>query len=136
MADLARRFPGNPILRPSNLCPSTPGMQIECLLNPGVFRFEGKAWLLLRVAERPEQKPGRTSLPVLDESGGLKILDFDNADPRLNLSDPRVISYAGQDYLTTMSHLRLAASDDGVHFFEPQPAPPLFGQGELGLVRH
>ena len=106
-------------------------MKIECLLNPGVFRFEGKTWLLLRVAERPEQKPGKTSFPVLDESGGLEILEFDNSDPQLDLSDPRVISYAGQDYLTTMSHLRLVASDDGVHFLEPRPAPPLFGQGEL-----
>ena len=131
MADLAQRFPENPILRPSDIGPSTPGMQIECLLNPGVFRFEGKTWLLLRVAERPVQKPGKTSFPVLDEAGILKILEFDNADPLLDLSDPRVISYAGQDYLTTMSHLRLVASDDGVHFRKPRPNPPLFGQGEL-----
>ena len=129
MSDIAKRFPENPILRPCDICPSTPGMKIQCLLNPGVFRFEGKTWLLLRVAERPEQKPGRTSFPVLDAQGTLKILEFDNADPQLNLSDPRVISYAGQDYLTTMSHLRLVASDDGVHFREPRPNPPIFGQG-------
>jgi len=131
MADLARRFPENPILRPSEICPSMPGMKIECLLNPGVFRFENKTWLLLRVAERPEQKPDQTSFPVLDESGGVKILEFDNADPQLDLSDPRVISYAGQDYLTTMSHLRLVASGDGMHFREPRPNPPIFGVGDL-----
>ena len=44
-------------------------MNIECLLNPGVFRFDGKIWLLLRVAERPEQKPGMTSFPVLNAQG-------------------------------------------------------------------
>jgi predicted GH43/DUF377 family glycosyl hydrolase len=131
MTDIARRFPENPILRPCDIAPSTPGMKIECLLNPGVFRFQDKTWLLLRVAERPEQKPGKTSFPVLDEVGGLKILEFDNADPLLDLSDPRVISYAGQDYLTTMSHLRLVASDDGVHFREPRPNVPIFGRGEL-----
>ena len=64
MPDIAKRFPENPILRPCDICPSIPGMTIECLLNPGVFRFEGKTWLLLRVAERPAQKPGKTSFPV------------------------------------------------------------------------
>ena len=106
-------------------------MKVECLLNPGVFRFQGKTWLLLRVAERPEQTPGKTSFPVLDREGKLQILAFDNSDPQLDLFDPRVISYAGQDYLTTMSHLRLAVSDDGIHFREPSPNPPIFGQGDL-----
>ncbi len=115
-------------------------MKIECLLNPGVFRFDCKIWLLLRVAERPEQKAGKTSFPVLDKQGTLEILEFDNSDPQLDLFDPRVISYAGQDYLTTMSHLRLVSSEDGVHFREhavPHTAcagyfgGPMFGQGDL-----
>ncbi|MGA2259747.1 MAG: hypothetical protein ABSG53_34145 [Thermoguttaceae bacterium] len=106
-------------------------MKIECLLNPGVFRFQGKIWLLLRVAERPEQKPGKTSLPVLDEHETVKILEFDNSDPQLDLFDPRVISYAGRDYLTTLSHLRLVASEDGVHFHEPAPNRPILGEGDL-----
>jgi beta-1,2-mannobiose phosphorylase / 1,2-beta-oligomannan phosphorylase len=131
MADIARRFSENPILRPADIRPSIPGMHVECLLNPGVFRFDGKIWLLLRVAERPEQKPGWTSFPVFGRGGDLQILEFENSDPQLDLSDPRVISYAGQDYLTTMSHLRLVSSEDGIHFVEPPSYPPLFGQGEL-----
>lgn len=131
MADLAQRFAENPLLRPGDIRPSRAGMKVECLLNPGVFRFAGQTWLLLRVAERPEQKPGKTTFPVLGADGGVKILEFDNADPQLNLADPRVISYAGQDYLTTMSHLRLASSTDGVRFSEPAGAAPLLGQGEL-----
>lgn len=130
MPDIAKRFAANPILTPDDIRPSLAGMKVECLLNPGVFRFAGKTWLLLRVAERPEQKPGRTSFPVLGADGRVKILEFDNSDPQLSLADPRVISYAGQDYLTTMSHLRLVCSDDGVHFSEPGDAAPLFGQGE------
>jgi predicted GH43/DUF377 family glycosyl hydrolase len=105
-------------------------MEVECLLNPGVFRFDGKVWLLLRVAERPRQKPGKTSFPILDVDGGLEILEFVNDDPKLDLSDPRVISYDGRDYLTTMSHLRLVCSQDGVHFAEPPGAAPIRGQGE------
>ena len=113
MGDLAHRFTENPLLQPSDIQPGFPGMEVECLLNPGAFCFQGKTWLLLRVAERPRQKTGKTSFPVLGEKGEMKILEFDNNDPDLDLSDPRVISYAGKDYLTTMSHLRLVSSEDG-----------------------
>jgi len=131
MADLANRFKSNPILSPASIHASIEGMEVTCLLNPGAFRFDGKDWLLLRVAERPVQAPGRTSFPVLTESGKLRILEFDNSDPLLDLTDPRIVKYAGRDYLTTMSHLRLVSSTDGIHFSEPADTPPILGQGEL-----
>ena len=53
--DIAKRFHQNPLLKPSDLQPGIEGMEITCFLNPGVFRFDGKIWLLLRVAERPVQ---------------------------------------------------------------------------------
>jgi len=123
MADLAKRFAENPILKPGDIRPSIAGMKVECLLNPGVFRFNDRTWLLLRVAERPEQKPGKTSFPILDTSGKLQILEFDNSDPKLNRADPRVIGYEGKDYLTTMSHFRLVASGDGINFTKTQLIP-------------
>jgi predicted GH43/DUF377 family glycosyl hydrolase len=131
MADISQRFAENPILKPSGIRPSGPGMRVECLLNPGVFRFQAKTWLLLRVAERPAQTPGKTTLATMTESGELKILEFDNSDPRLDLSDPRVLRYNGVDYLTTLSHLRLVSSKDGTRFTEDPAFPPLFGRGEL-----
>jgi len=69
MMNLANRFPENPLLTPEGLEPSDPQLKVECVLNPGAFRFEGKIFLLVRVAERPEQTPGRVSLPVLDYHG-------------------------------------------------------------------
>jgi len=129
--DLADRSEKNPILRPEALRPSLAGMEVTCLLNPGVFEFEGKTWLIVRVAERPKQTPGKTSLPVLTPHGQVEILEFDSSDPRLDLSDPRVISFEGQDYLTTLSHLRLLSSDDGIDFSEAEPCRPLTGTGEL-----
>ena len=131
MADIAKRMAQNPILRPADIRPSIPGMTVESLLNPGVFRFHDKTWLLLRVAERPEQKPGMTSFPIMGPTGELQILEFDNSDPQLNLSDPRIINYAGTDYLTTMSHLRLVVSGDGINFREDPSFPAVFGRGEL-----
>ena len=129
--DLADRSEKNPILRPEDLRPSLAGMEVTCLLNPGVFEFEGKTWLIVRVAERPKQTPGKTSLPVLTPNGQVEILEFDSSDPRLDLSDPRVISFEGQDYLTTLSHLRLLSSDDGIKFVEVEGCRPLTGTGEL-----
>jgi predicted GH43/DUF377 family glycosyl hydrolase len=131
MADIAQRFAENPILKPSDIHPSLPGLKVECLLNPGAFRFQDKTWLLLRVAERPEQTPGKTTLAVMDDNGQLKILEFGHADPKIDLSDPRVLRYDGVDYLTTLSHLRLVSSEDGTHFTEDPAYPPLFGRGEL-----
>jgi predicted GH43/DUF377 family glycosyl hydrolase len=129
--DLAERFGENPILKPQNLRPSVDGMEVTCLLNPGVFRYLGKVWLLVRVAERPAQIPGKTSFPILSVDGRLEVLEFDSSDPRLDLSDPRVISFDGQDYLTTLSHLRLLSSDNGIHFTEPANSKPFMGTGEL-----
>lgn len=131
MADIAKRFAENPLLRPSDIRPSKPGMKVECLLNPGVFRFQDRTWLLVRVAERPGQKEGKTTFPIFAENGELKILEFDNSDPKLDLSDPRVLRHDGVDYLTTLSHLRLVASTDGTRFQEEPGHEPLFGLGEL-----
>ncbi len=44
-------------------------------------------------------------------------------DPELKATDARVINYKGNDYLTTLSHLRLLCSDDGIHFHEPEGYP-------------
>ena len=53
--DLTRRFAQNPLLTPKDINPSRKDMVVECLLNPGVLRFDKKIWLLIRVAECPEQ---------------------------------------------------------------------------------
>jgi len=133
MNDIARRFEQNPLLSPRDLQPSKEGLEITCLLNPGVFRFQEKTWLVVRVAERPNQKENRISFPVLTEKGEMNIIEIDKNDPALNADDARVINYNGADYLTTLSHLRLLTSDDGVRFYEPEGFPRLMGEGRLQL---
>lgn len=127
MKDLAQRFIQNPLLSPKELKPSIAGLEITCLLNPGVFRFQGKTWLLVRVAERPHQQQGIISFPVLKRDG-IEIIEISSTDPALNADDPRVISFKGEDYLTTLSHLRLLCSDDGVKFYEPEGYSLLQGE--------
>lgn len=126
--DIAKRCEQNPLLSPKDLKPGIEGMEITCLLNPGVFQFNGKTWLLLRVAERPVQQKGIISFPVYDELGKIKVMSFSETDPDLDASDPRVIGYKGKNYLTTMSYLRLVSSTDGIHFHDEPEFPPIFGK--------
>lgn len=129
--DIAKRSNRNPLLAPADLEPAIEGMEITCLLNPGVFKLHGKTWLVLRVAERPKQIEGKISFPIYNEAGEIKVLSFDKDDPDLDASDPRVIKYKGQNYLTTLSYLRLVYSDDDVSFHEDSAYPPIFGKGYL-----
>ena len=131
MPDIAHRFPQNPLLSPKDLKASINGLTIACLLNPGVFRFDGKTWLLVRVAERPEQSEVHVSFPILTESGETQIMEIALNDADLIATDARVVRYKGVDYLTTLSHLRLLCSDDGVSFYELEGYPKLFGTGSL-----
>ena len=131
MKDLAQRFPENPLLLPKDLAPSREGLQIISLLNPGVFRYGGKTWLIVRVAEGVMQEEGVLFFPALDAMGNTEIIKVPLNDPDLIATDARVINYKGLDYLTTVSHLRLLASDDGIRFTEQEGYPPLFGKGYL-----
>ncbi len=131
MKDIAKRFAENPLLSPPDLRPSSDGLLITCLLNPGVFFYKGKTWLIVRVAERPEQKDNIISFPILTGTGATEIIEIAKDDPDLVASDARVIKYKGVDYLTTLSHLRLLCSDDGIRFYEPDGYAALVGEGIL-----
>src|SRR5688500_10253671 len=99
--NIARRFEQNPLLTQKNIKPSRKDMVVECLINPGVFRFDKKIWLLVRVAERPTQTEGHISI-AMHQDGEIEILKFSKIDPHLDFSDPRVIHYKGKDYLTSI----------------------------------
>ena len=130
MSDIAKRFPENPLLSPCDILPSHKDLQIACLLNPGVFQFDGKTWMIVRVAERPQQKESIISFPILTTSG-IEVIEISKDDPELDANDNRVINYKGIDYLTTLSHLRLICSEDGHKFYEPADFPLLIGEGVL-----
>jgi beta-1,2-mannobiose phosphorylase / 1,2-beta-oligomannan phosphorylase len=127
-----RRFPENPLIVPADIIPSHPGLSVECVFNPGAFRYRGRIGLLLRVAERTLPETGWVSTPLLDprSPSGVTILRIREDDPDLKISgrDARGFNYKGRGYLTTLSHLRLAWSDDG-RTFKADPAPTLIGSG-------
>lgn len=131
MKDIAKRFKENPLLSPSDILASREGLEIASLLNPGAFKFKDKIWLIVRVAERPKQKDNSISFPILTETGNITIVEIDKNDSDLIATDARVINYKGKDYLTTLSHLRLLCSDDGIKFYQPKEYPILSGEGIL-----
>jgi len=131
MKDLAQRFPENPLLLPKDIAATSNEMQIISLLNPGVFTYDNKIWLLVRVAESIKQKEGFVYVPLLRSHGKTEVIEVSLNDPDLISTDARVFNYKGLDYLTTISHLRLLCSTDGIHFEEPEGYSPLFGIGAM-----
>lgn len=92
----------------------------------------GKTWLIIRVAERPIQREGFVSFPVMTLEGRPNILEYRKDDPHIDLSDPRAVRYKNVNYLSTLSHLRLVCSEDGIHFQEPDDFPTqIFGHSPL-----
>jgi len=123
------RFAENPLVTPDDVPPSFDGWEVVSAFNAGVTEHNGEVVLLLRVAEKPKaNSPDQVLVPVLDCDSGkptIRVLEFSASDPDINLNDPRTVNFPDRMYLTTISHLRVARSKDGVHF-KVDPKPALF----------
>ena len=108
----------NPIIRPEQIRPSREDFEVIGVFNAGVARHGDEVILLLRVAERPVAcPPGSVLCPVYDPVGGrTTTIAFATDDAESDLSDPRLIVRPDGTYLTSISHLRLARSADGIRF--------------------
>ncbi len=113
------RHPHNPLLTPAMVRPSRPDFDVIGVFNAGATLFEGEVLLLVRVAERPAATSrGWVACPYYTPEGELTIRHVASDDPAWDMRDPRVIRHraSGELLLTSVSHLRLARSRDGVHF--------------------
>ncbi len=112
------RSPNNPIIKPEDVKPSRDDFEVIGVFNAGVTRFKDEVVLLLRVAERPINKhPDIVLTAIYDVSKGQLIVEkFSKGDPENDFSDPRLIITPKGTYLTSISHLRLARSKDGIGF--------------------
>jgi predicted GH43/DUF377 family glycosyl hydrolase len=119
------RLPQNPIIEPKDVKPSSKEFEVIGVFNSGVTRFEDQVLLLLRVAERPiSTHPDMVLAGVYDVAQADIILkEFSRNNPENDFSDPRLIVRPAETYLTSISHLRLARSTDGINFdIEDTPA--------------
>jgi len=129
---MLQRHPANPIVTADMVRPSNERYRVRGAFNPGAIRFGDETLLLLRVAEDVPAEDGRVAVPYVEFRDGqahAAVLDVSRDDPEVTLKDTRGVVYRGQDYLSTMSHIRLARSRDGVHF-EVEPEPFLFPADE------
>jgi beta-1,2-mannobiose phosphorylase / 1,2-beta-oligomannan phosphorylase len=108
----------NPIIRPQDIKASRKDFEVICSFNAGVTRINDEVLLLLRVAEKPINKNQSIYLsPIFDlESGNLVNKVFEKEDKNCDFSDSRVIRTSEVMFLTSISHLRIARSKDGVNF--------------------
>ncbi|MCK4850923.1 MAG: glycoside hydrolase family 130 protein [Phycisphaerae bacterium] len=115
-----QRYQNNPLVSPSDVKPSRPELKVVCAFNAAAIEHDGQILLLLRIAETAhESPPDYITFPVVEQtdSGPVVALKaIKKNSPDLDDSDPRMIIYHGQPYLTTLSHLRLARSSDGRDF--------------------
>jgi len=119
------RSPHNPIIGPKDVKPSRKDFEVIGVFNAGVTRSEDEIILLLRVAERPlGEHPDVTLVGVYDVTqGDIITKEFSKDDAENDFSDPRLIVRPTETYLTSISHLRVARSTDGINFdIEENPA--------------
>ena len=139
------RFDENPLIRPEDVPPSHEAFEVVGTFNPAAFEFGGKFGLIVRVAERPVQTdPATVSVPTFDTEAQppkLELTRLRRDDPAWDFTDPRIVLYrpegAGQHHhLTSLSHLRVAWSEDGRRFrLEDGPAAlwPRNGHERFGI---
>ena len=109
----------NPLITPDHLRSSRPDYAVIGAFNAGAIRFGAETLLLVRVAERPlATDAGWIACPYLNDLGEIALFHVRSDDPAYDTRDARFVRHqaTGAVYLTSISHLRLARSVDGVHF--------------------
>ena len=113
------RHPQNPLITSADVKPSRADFEVIGAFNAGVTRYKDEVILLLRVAERPiNHDAAWTAYPFMSENGDISVRTIARTNTRYDLSDSRLIIdlQTNQIVLSSISHLRLARSRDGVHF--------------------
>jgi beta-1,2-mannobiose phosphorylase / 1,2-beta-oligomannan phosphorylase len=120
------RWAHNPILTPASVIASRPDFQVVGVFNPAAIRTADETILIVRVAEAPRDVPAdEVAAPVYDaDAGRIVVRTWKRDTPGLGLDDPRVVTVDGEVFLSSISHLRLARSSDGLDF-EVDPRPTL-----------
>lgn len=118
------RSPHNPIIGPKDIKPTRDDFEVIGVFNAGVARFHDEVVLLLRVSEKPiSTHPDIALAAVYDvDQNDIVLKSFSKDEPENDFSDPRLIVTPAGTYLTSIAHLRLARSADGINFeIETEP---------------
>lgn len=115
----------NPLLVPEDVKPSCEGFTVKGIFNCGVTKYKDEYILLCRIAEAVDAEEDCVKFPIVTEKNGVSAFEIisikKSEHPEYNFADSRTIT-KGNDgnnnivWLTTLSHLRIARSKDGIHF--------------------
>lgn len=122
----AIRCQENPLLTPDDVKPSREGFSVKGIFNCGVTKYQDEYILLCRVAEAVgTEDEDWVRFPVIEKVDGIddfKIISIRKSEhPEYCFEDSRTITIGNDGnsnvvWLTTLSHLRIARSKDGIHF--------------------
>ena len=122
------RHTSNPLIKPMDIKPLFTDFKVDSVFNAGVVKYEDNILLLLRVAESLKVKNSYDlSVPVIENSGKhhslvIKTFNTKTDAEEYDFSDSRSISTKDENgnkktkYLTSLSHLRIGRSKDGINF--------------------
>jgi predicted GH43/DUF377 family glycosyl hydrolase len=113
-------------MSPEMLKPSQDDFEVIGTFNPGVIRHGDITYFLIRVAEKPrEKRDGQIPLPRA-ENGNI-VIDWQDENT-LTYLDERAFLSKPEEFLcaTTISHLRLAKSRDGINIDFITKVPTIF----------
>lgn len=141
-----KRCESNPLIKPGDLTPSHEGLRVCGVFNPACCMVGNRTVLLVRVAEMALADPDEIVVPVLgprqEDSGRLQFLRFSKDTPGLDTSDSRYVRVGRKMWLSGLSHIRLAWSEDGRNFeledrpfVFPETAEESFGVEDARIVR-
>ena len=111
-----KRCGENPLLIPENVKPSREDFKVEGVFNCGVAKYKESV---------KGAGEGEVRIPVVSKISGkdeITVLSLRKAEhPELDFTDSRTINKMMRQgkrtvYLTSLSHLRVARSKDGIHF--------------------
>lgn len=133
------RCVNNPLLTPADVKPSRQDFKVDGVFNCGVTEYKGEVILLCRVAESVICKnEDEVCVPIVKKVDGkdeIQVITYRKSEcPQLDFSDTRHVSKRGEKKsnilnLTSLSHLRIARSKDGIHF-EIDEHPAIFPLAE------
>jgi predicted GH43/DUF377 family glycosyl hydrolase len=112
------RYEDNPVISVKDVKPTNSNMEVVGIFNCGGAFFNGKIYLICRIAEIIISQDKKTLLvPTMTKSGFITT-KYNKNDSNLDLSDPRTIKDKTGKVLNLSSYssLRLAVSDDGYRF--------------------
>lgn len=105
------------IIDVSQIQPSHSDLRVIGVFNPAVAKYRDHIVMIARVAEAAIQdEAGVFKVPTYSQEGGFLMRRIPRNDPHYDFSDVRVVKNGKSSFLTSISHLRVGKSRDGVHF--------------------